>query len=703
MRRALVLLLLLGGCATGGGRGGAGGGAGAPPKPVRQALVETIHGVQVSDPFRALENGSDPDVQAWTDAQNGSTRRTLDARSSRPALRARLEQLASIGRLRQPRVHGARVFFVKRVGTENQPALYVRDGFSGPTRRVVDPNTMSADGTVALDWWHPSPDGSKVAYGISEGGSEQSTLRVREVETGRDLPDAIPRTRAAAVAWLPDQSGFYYTAYPAPGTVPKDEEVYHRRIYFHKLGTSLDEDLLVYGETRAKEDWPSVSLSRDGRWLLVDVHMGWSKSEIFAKDVKEGGRWVPVVRGVEAKFYPAVHEGKLYVLTNWKAPRFRIMTCAPTETDLEQWKEIVPQGEATITSFEIVAGRLVVLELRDATSRLRSVGLDGTGGAAIDLPGLGTVNEIHADPEGTSLAFDFLSFFSPPSLYRLEIASGSLKEFERLEGVDATQYESSQVRYTSKDGTSIPMFLVHRKGIERNGNQPTLLTGYGGFSISMTPYFSSSIMMWLEKGGVFAMPNLRGGGEYGEAWHQAGMLANKQNSFDDFIAAAEWLVKEKIASPARLAIMGGSNGGLLVGAALTQRPGLFRAVVCDVPLLDMVRFHRFQLARLWIPEYGDPDKPEELRWLHAYSPYHRVQDGTAYPAVLFRTAEGDTRVDPMHARKMCARLQEASTSRRPVLFWCEKKAGHGAGKRLSKQLDDLADAWAFLAWQLGME
>jgi prolyl oligopeptidase len=611
--------------------------------------------------------------------------------------------LASIGRLRQPRVFGGRVFFLKRTGIENQPALYVRDGFAGATRRIVDPNTLSADGTVALDWWYPSPDGSKIAYGTSEGGNELSTLRVKEVETGKDLGVEIPRTRAAAVAWRPDQTGFYYTAYPAPGTVPKDDEKYHRRVYFHKLGTSLDEDHLVFGEARAKEDWPNVSISRDGRWLVVDVHQGWSKSEIFAKDLQASGRWVPVVRGIDAKFFPMIHNGTLYFLTNWKAPRFRIMSCAPTETDPEQWKEIVPEGEQTISSFEIVGGRLAILELRDATSRLRTTALDGSGGADVELPGLGTLGEIQADPEGTALAFDFWTFFSPPALYRFDVASGTLKEFERLEGIDTTQYESSQIRYASKDGTSIPMFLVHRKGMQRDGNQATLLTGYGGFGISMMPSFSSAIMMWLEKGGVFAMPNLRGGGEYGEAWHQAGMLANKQNTFDDFIAAAEWLVKEKVTSPGRLAILGGSNGGLLVGAALTQRPELFRAVVCDVPLLDMVRFHRFQLARLWIPEYGDPEKPEDFKWLYAYSPYHRVKDGTPYPAVFLRTAEGDTRVDPMHARKMCARLLEASTSRRPILFWCEKKAGHGAGKPLSKQLDDLADAYAFLMWQLGME
>jgi prolyl oligopeptidase len=706
MRRALFLIFLAG-CATGGGAGG--GGAKPPPPPpklVRQPLVETIHGVQVADPFRHLEDGNDPAVAAWTDAQNAATRSTLDGRSSWAGLRARLESLASIGRLYGPRVYGRRFFFHKRTGTENQPALCVRDGFSSASRRAIDPNTMSAEGLTALDWWHPSPDGARIAYGTSESGSEMSTLHIKEVETGKVLADEIPRTRAASIAWLPDQSGLYYTQYPAPGTVPKEEEKYHRRVYFHKIGTSPEEDRLVFGDGRAMDDWPEVSLSQDGRWLVVTVLMNtWTKCEIFVKDLKEGGRWKTLVKGIDAKFFPAIHKDTLYILTNWKAPKFRIMSCAPTDTDPEQWKEIVPEGESTISSFEIAGDKLAILELRDATSRLRTAALDGSGSADVDLPGIGTVSGIHADPEGTNIVFDFVSFFSPPVLWRYDVATGALKEIERLEGVDTSPYESAQVRFTSKDGTSIPMFLVHKKGLQRNGRQPTLLTGYGGFSIPLTPNFGSGVMLWLEKGGVFAMPNLRGGGEYGEAWHQGGMRGNKQNTFDDFIAAAEWLIKEKITSPDKLAISGGSNGGLLVGAALTQRPELFRAVICDVPLLDMVRYPRTQIAKLWIGEYGNPEKAEEFQWLYAYSPYHHVKDGTAYPAVLLRTAERDSRVDPMHARKMCARLMEASTSisRRPILFISDKNAGHGAGKPLKAALNDLADTYAFLLWQLGME
>jgi prolyl oligopeptidase len=698
MRRAL-LLLLIAGCSSGGG-----GGAPPPPKVERQPFAEMIHGEKVADPFRHLEDGENAEVKSWADSQNERTRKALDARPSRPALRARIEQMVAIGRLRSPQVFGNRVFYSKRTALENQSVLYVRDGFGGSGRRLVDPNTMSADGTIALDWWHPSPDGSKVAYGTSEGGSEQSTLRVKEVETGRELPEAIPRTRAAAVAWLPDQSGFYYTAYPAPGTVPKGEENYHRRVYFHKLETSVDDDRLVFGETRPKEDWPSVDLSRDGRWLIVEVHQGWSRSEVFVKDLQESGKWVPIARGLDASTFATVHDGTVYLLTNHKAPRFRIASCAPTETDPENWKDIVPEGEGPIRSFQIVGGRIAIHELKDATSRIRTVGLDGQGSTEVELPDQGTVWSLHADSTRADLVFDYTSFFSPTSLFRFRVDTGALKEFERLESpVDTTPFEWSQVRYPSKDGTSLTMFLLQKKGTARDGRRPTILSGYGGFGIAITPSFNPGAIAWMERGGVFAMPNLRGGGEFGEPWHQAGMLSKKQNSFDDFIAAAEWLIQQKVTSPDCLAIEGGSNGGLLVGAALTQRPELFRAVVCAVPLLDMVRYHKFQIARLWIPEYGDPAKAEDFKWLYAYSPYHRVKDNTRYPAVILMTAERDTRVDPLHARKMCARLQEASTSGRPVLLRFEKKAGHGAGKPLSKAIEELADEYSFLMWQLGME
>ena len=696
MRRS-ILLLLLGtlGCGT----------AGVKPPPAKsEAVVETIHGVPVSDPFRWLETGENPEVQAWTESQNAHTRKMLDPLKVRTSLRARLEQLASIGRVRSPRVFGRRVFFLKRVGLEAQPGLQVRDGFTGPTRRIIDPNTMSADGTTALDWWHPSPDGSLIAYGTSEGGTELSTLRIRNVENGQDHPEAIPNTRACGIAWLPDGSGFYYTSYPALGSVPKGEEKYYRKVWFHKVGDDPSADRLVFGEKRAKEDWPDPVLSPDGRYLVINVFQGWSKSEVYLKDLQEEGRWIPVVEKVDAQFSARVVGGKLLVFTNHEAPRYRIMSADPATPKMENWTELVPQGDATIRDFEVFGDRIALLELRDATSRLRTVGLDGSGGPVIDLPELGAVWEFHADTAGTVLVFDFTSFFHPPALYRYDGASGKVTCFEKLTvNIDTSRFEWRQVWVESKDGTKVPMFLVHARGLAADGRHPTLLYGYGGFAMPQMPYFGSGLIAWLEHGGVYAMPGIRGGGENGEEWHKGGMLANKQNSFDDFIAAAEWLFRQKITSPDKLAISGGSNGGLLVGAVLTQRPELFRSVLCGVPLLDMVRYHRFQIARIWIPEYGCADQPEDFKWLYAYSPYHRVAKGTAYPAVLLTAAEGDTRVDPLHARKMGARLQEATSSGRPVLVSIEKKAGHGAGKPLAKVLDQLVDEYSFLMWQLGMD
>jgi len=696
MRRTLLLLFLVtSGCSTGPAK--------APPaKSV--TVVETIHGVPVNDPYRWLEAGEAEEVLAWTESQNKHTRKLLDPLKFRASLRERLEKLASIGRVRSPRVFGRRVFFLKRVGLEAQPGLQVRDGYTGPTRRVIDPNTMSADGTTALDWWHPSPDGSLIAYGTSEGGTELSTLRIRNVENGQDHPEAIPHTRACGLAWLPDGSGFYYTSYPAPGSVPKGDEKYFRKVWFHKVDTDPSQDRLIFGEKRAKEDWPEPVLSPDGRYLVINVYQGWSKSEVYLKDLQHDGRWIPVVEKVDAQFSARVVGGKVLVFTNHEAPRYRIMAADPATPKMEHWTELVPQGDAVITDFDVFGDRIVLLELRDATSRLRTVGLDGSGGPVVDLPDLGTVSEIHADSRGADFVFDFMSFFHAPALYRYDGASGKVTSFERLPtDVDMSRFESRQVWIVSKDGTKLPMFLVHARGLSKDGNHPTLLYGYGGFAQSMKPFFGSALMAWLERGGVYAMPSIRGGGEYGEDWHKGGMLANKQNSFDDFIAAAEWLIKERFTSPEKLAISGGSNGGLLVGAVLTQRPELFRAVLCGVPLLDMVRYHRFQLARLWIPEYGCSDNAEDFKWLFAYSPYHRVAKGTPYPAVLLTAAEGDTRVDPLHARKMGARLQEATSSGRPVLVWIEKKAGHGAGKPLAKVIDQLVDEYSFLMWQLGMD
>jgi prolyl oligopeptidase len=535
-------------------------------------------------------------------------------------------------------------------------------------------------------------------------------LHVLDVARGVTLADSIPRARAADLAWLPDGTGFYYTRYPAPGAVPAGEEHYHRGVYFHRLGDAPETDALVFQPTQ-KEYWPGVGLSSDGRWLLVPVARTFDQTDLYLGDRHTvlGEMIVPplvaVAVDLPASFEGEVAHGRLFLRTDLDAPTYRLYEVDPERPARGHWRELVPaRPEAVLQGVTVLADRLALSYLEQATSRLRLTDLDGGLRHEIALPTLGSLFGVAGEADGHELFYGFSSYTVPPSVYRLDLRTDTQTLWRRVEAdIDPERFEVQQVSVTSRDGTPVTMFLVHRRGLGRTGDTPTYLTGYGGFNISMTPAFSRSLLLWLEHGGLVAIPNIRGGGEYGEAWHQGGMLAHKQNSFDDFLAATEWLIRERYTRPERLAVAGGSNGGLLMGAVLTQRPELFRAVVIQVPLLDMLRYHRFLIARLWIPEYGSADDPQAFAWLRAYSPYHHVRPGTAYPAVLLATAESDTRVDPMHARKMTARLQAATTSQHPVLLRLEARAGHGAGKPLSKVLDELTDTWTFVFSEVGVE
>ena len=676
-----------------------------PPATRVDDLVEELHGVKIPDPYRWLENGDSEDVRRWVETQNDYTRTLLAGRPGREVLRRRLTTLLSIGTLDTPEVRGGRYFYTRRDGDENQPILYVRDGLRGKDRKLVDPNRLMKDGTAALDWWYPSEDGALLAYGISTSGDEKSTLRVIDVGTGAARPDVIPRTRYCTLAWLPDDSGFYYSRYPAPGETKAGGENYNRHIFFHRLGDDPARDPKVFGEGRRPEEMMDISLSPDGRHLLVMAAEGWARNDLYVKDLKtEGSRFVPIAEGIDAIFQGEVIGDTLYLLTNWEAPRYRLFAVDLKVPERDRWKVLIPESDAVLSQAEYVGGQIIALYLKDASSRLAVHAVDGRKIRDIPLPTLGTIERVSGRHDGHEAFFGFSSFTVPPSIYRYDAGTGRTEIWERVKtDVDLSRLEVSQVFYPSKDGTRISMFLVHRKGLKRDGRNPTVLYGYGGFNVNLTPAFSRGNVLWLERGGVFAQPNLRGGGEYGEAWHRAGMLDRKQNVFDDFIAAAGWLVANGITRPDRLAIRGGSNGGLLVGAALTQKPDLFRAVVCEVPLLDMLHYQNFQIAKLWVPEYGSAESTDQFRWLYAYSPYHHVTPGTAYPAVLITTAESDSRVDPMHARKMTARLQAATSSGLPVLLKSETKAGHGVGKPLTKLIDDTTDVWTFVLWQLGME
>ena len=675
-----------------------------------ETLVETIHGVEVADPYRWLEDGESAEVRAWTEAQNTHTRDVLRRVPGREVISRELERVLRTGTVNAPEPRGQRYFYTRRDPRQNQPVLYVRDSLfkaTGRERALVNPNTLSAEGTTALDWWYPSNDGKLLAYGLSSSGDEISTLHVLDVATGTDLSDRITRTRAASVAWLPDSSGFYYTRLPAPGTVPKEEETYHRRVFLHRLGADAERDEEIF-RPKNMTDWPNVQLSRDGRWLVVTSYVGFDRNDLYIRDLERpGSKFVAIVEGRAAAYEAFVaRTGELFIRTTEGAPRGRVFVARAQSPARAGWRELIPETAATLNTITVAGARLFAEYLDKASSRIAVFTRGGRRLRPVALPVLGTTAGVTGEEDGSNAFFQFVSFAVPPTVYRYDFVTGRASEWARVSAptVNPRSVVVRQVWYPSKDGTRVSMFLVHRRGLQMNGNNPTVLYGYGGFNVAETPSFNPrGLSLWLERGGVFAVANLRGGGEYGEEWHKAGMLARKQNVFDDFIAAAEYLVGARVTSVRRLAIRGGSNGGLLVAAVETQRPELFRAVVCEVPLTDMLRYQNFLIARLWIPEYGSAEDAAQFKYLRAYSPYHNVRDGVRYPATLITTADSDTRVASLHARKFAARLQAANASSNPILLRIETKAGHGAGKPVTKQIEEATDMWAFLFWQLGVK
>jgi len=696
-----------------------------PPKTKSETVVDKYHGQQIADPYRWLEDAAAPETQQFVAAQNAYTQSVLEKVPGREKLRQRIEQLLTIGRVASPRIGGENYFYERRDGRQNQAVVYVRQGGQGKNlhkddRALIDVNALAPDGTIALDWWYPSEDGRYVAFGTSPNGSELSTLQVIETATGKLLPEKIDRTRAASLAWLPDSSGFYYTRYPRPGDVPAGEEMYNRRVFFHRLSSASNahgaQDPLIFpadGIELAPQHWPNVSISNDGRWLLVDVNEGWTKTELYLKDLSSKdhsasqSRFQRITTGKNFLYHGEMLDGQLYITSNEDAPRFRVFKVACAAPERSNWQEIIPESDAVIEGrAAIIARRLFVHSIKNASSQLSLFDLNGRLEANVAMPALGSLFDLGGNWNSNSGFFGFVSYAIPPTVFEVSL-SGQTAEWARMEsGIDAARYQVEQLWFNSKDGTRVPMFAVSKKGLLKNGCSPTLLSGYGGFNAGRTPVFNrNAMLLLLDQGGVYADVQLRGGNEFGEDWHRGGMLEKKQNVFDDFIAAAEHLIAEKYTDAEHLAIQGGSNGGLLVGAALTQRPDLFRAVVCQVPLLDMLRYQNFQIAKLWIPEYGSSDDPEQFKYLYAYSPYHRVKEGMQYPAVLFMTAESDTRVDPMHAVKMAALLQAeaANGPERPILLRVDAKAGHGVGKPIMKLVDDAVDVWSFLFWQLGVK
>jgi prolyl oligopeptidase len=684
-------------------------------------VVDDYHGTRVADPYRWLEDASSPETQAWVEAENALTRSVLDG-TRRDAIKERLAGLHDYPRARGAEKHGARYFFSRNSGLQNQDEVMVQDGLAAPPRLLLDPNALSADGTVALSGGEISDDGRLFAYALSTSGSDRQEIRIRDAATGQDRPDRILWAKFASISWLSDGTGFYYTRFPEPGTVVPADENYFCKVFFHRLGDDQSKDTLVFERRDDREVVFGVALTSDDRYLLITGYKGASdKSDVHVVDRKvPGSPPVPLFRGFDHEWSLIESVGsRLFFRTDSAAPLGRIVAVT-----LPDRLQPVPQGRgpgeplidgATLTQVVaeqrdklseavLVKDRLVVSYLHDASHQLWLFALSGTPLGEVALPTLGSITGLSGEPGDKEFFFDFESFTAPKTPYRYDVASGSLAPFARTATpVSASAYETSQAWFTSKDGTKVSMFLVHKKGVAADGRRPVWLSGYGGFNISVGPAFDPSLFVWLDAGGIYALANLRGGGEYGEAWHEAGMLGRKQNVFNDLIAAAEWLVANNYTTPSRLAIEGASNGGLLVGAAMLQRPDLFGAVLCRVPVADMLRYHLFTVGRFWIPEYGSSEDPAQFSFLYRYSPYHNVKDGVAYPATLVMTADTDDRVAPGMAKKFAARLQAATAGPAPVLIRVETKAGHGAGKPVSKVIDEDADMLVFLFKALGLE
>jgi prolyl oligopeptidase len=669
-----------------------------PPAPVtrRDDVREVLHGVEVTDPYRWLEDGNAPETRAWIAAQQEYARPFLDL-PVRERIRARLVELMKTDTIGFPAERNGYYFYSKRLAHQQRGSIYRRKGLQGEEELLIDANVMSADGMTGVHIAGISRDGSILAYGVRHGGEDEFAIRLFDVKSRRDLPDLLPRARYNHASWKPDGTGFYYTVRTDQGP----------RIRFHRIGTDVAQDREIVGSLWGPERWAYAFVTEDGRHLIIgcgyrtaSTNSG-DRNDLYFQRLDPEGEIVPLVDDLDAASFGFDAGDSLFILTNWRAPNRRVIRIDLANPSRDDWREVIPEGASTIEGIASVGGKLVVVYLEEVRSRVRVFEPDGTFVREVQLPGPGMVAGFTGRWSRGESFFYFSSFDHGPAIYRYDLQTGDRDIWWRQQNVpDPDRFELRQIWYSSKDGTRIPMYLFHKRGVKLDGTRPTLLTGYGGYNLSLPPVYSPMAIVWAEAGGVFASANLRGGGEFGEEWHQAGRREKKQNVFDDFIAAAKWLVANRYTSPGRIAITGGSNGGLLVGAALTQRPDLFRAVLCHRPLLDMMRHHKHPLGHYWIGEYGCSDEAGDFPYLLAYSPYHNVRAGTRYPAVMFVTGDSDTRCDPMHARKMTAMLQSASTSGHPILLHYRTEAGHMPTLSMDATIDELADELTFLFREL---
>jgi prolyl oligopeptidase len=674
------------------------------PSPRKGDVVDTYHGTKVADPYRWMEDLNAPEVKQWIAAENAVTFKYLDALPLRDALKARITELWNYPKVSVPFYEGRHWFYNRNKGLEKQAVVFTRESLTGPETVVIDPNALWPDGTVQLSSWVPSANAQHLAYGQSEGGSDWSTVHVRELASGKQLPDVIRWVKFSSLSWTKDGKGFFYGRYPEPPAGKTLEAaVKDKKIYYHRLGTTQTADRLIYERKEEPTLFIDAELDESGRYLWISTNKGTSpKNELFVKDLSD-----PLSPRIDAPVRPlypnhtaaynplGVVNGTLYLLTDREAPNKKVVAVPVDRPDAANWKVVAPETRNSIESASMVAGKLFVNALADVASDVQVFNLDGSRAGRIAPPSLGTITGPFGRFDRPEVFYSFTSPLYPTTVFQFDVASGNSTAFEPPKSTfDASLYETERVFATSKDGTKVPVFLTHKKDLVKDGSNPTMLYGYGGFDISEVPRFRPDVPAFLEKGGVYATANMRGGGEYGEVWHEAGMFEKKQNVYDDFIAAAEYLVKEKYASPATLGIMGGSNGGLLVGAVMEQRPDLFAVALPAVGVMDMLRYHKFSGGAAWATEYGSADDPKAFAYLFKYSPLHNLKPGTCYPATLVVTADHDDRVVPSHSFKFAAALQAAQGCSRPTLIRVETQGSHGY-RPTDKRIAELADEWAF--------
>jgi prolyl oligopeptidase len=680
------------------------------PSTRRVDHVDDLHGVKVADPYRWLEDDvrKSKDVADWVEAENKVTTAYLKAIPEREGIQRRLTELWNYEKYSAPFKTGGRYFYTKNDGLQNQSVLYTLDSLDGEARVLLDPNTWSKDGTVALGGMSISDDGKYIAYSIAESGSDWNTYRVLDIDTAKPLGDEVRWVKFSGASWTRDSKGFFYSRYDEPKEGAQFQGLnLNQKVFYHRIGTPQSADVLVYRRPD-HPDWGfSTEVSEDGRYLILSTWKGTDhKYRITYRDLEEPYAMpIDLIDNFENEYSFVGNEGPVfYFKTDLEAPRGRLIAIDIRKPERGNWKEIIPQAKENLRSVALVGNLFVASSLKDARSQVKLYNMDGKFLREVAFPTLGSAGGFGGKRTDTETFYSFSSFATPPSIYRYDMLTGESKLIRQAKvKFNPDDYEVKQVFCKSKDGTDVPLFITAKKGIKLDGTHPTLLYGYGGFNIPLTPAFSISRLMWLEMGGVYVQANLRGGGEYGEEWHKAGTKLKKQNVFDDFIASAEWLIKEKYTKPEKLAIQGGSNGGLLVGACMTQRPDLFGACLPAVGVMDMLRFQKFTAGRFWVDDYGSADNPDEFKALYAYSPYHNLKKGTKYPATLVTTADTDDRVVPGHSFKFIAQLQYCQSGPAPVLARIETKAGHGAGKPTAKLIEEIADMWSFLVKNLGMK